>query len=377
MALLHQSEVSAAPQPLESGVDRGPLYLTATTTPTDYWNDSCSVEELSYAVARGAVGATSNPTIVLAVLKKELPAWRERILDLIAQNPTWTEVDISWQLIEEMAVKASRLLLPVFEREHGRKGRLSMQTNPTFYRNSGAITEQAMHFHGLAPNIQVKIPATKAGITAIEEATRLGVCINATVCFTTSQALAVAEAVERGLLWREKEGHDIGGMSPVCTIMVGRLDDWIKVVAKKQGIVTTPGHLDWCGIAAIKHAYSIFEQRGYRTRLLAAAYRHHMHWSELIGGDLILTIPHEWQVLFNKSDIAVRSRIQGPVDPEIVAELCRKFPDFVRAYNEDGLAGEEFDSYGATVRTLRAFIGSYYELLAFVRDFMLPDPDRN
>jgi len=41
---------------------------------------------------------------------------------------------------------------------------------------------------------------------------------------------------------------------------------------------------------------------------------------------------------------------------------------------KNGMAVEEFDGYGATVRTLRTFIGAYYELLSFVRDFMLPDP---
>ncbi|MGA3092367.1 MAG: transaldolase family protein [Terriglobales bacterium] len=360
---------------------RSPLYLTATTTPTDYWNDSCSVEELTYAIANGAVGATSNPTIVLAVVKKELPAWREHILELIARNPTWNEVEIAWKVIEDLAVKASGLLLPIFDREcrdreNGREGRLSLQTNPTFYRNASAIVEQALHFHELARNIQVKVPATKAGIAAIEEASYRGVNINATVCFTVPQAIAVAEAVERGLNRRQREGNEIVGMTPVCTIMVGRLDDWIKVLAKKNGIVITPGHMDWAGIAAIKQAYGIYCQRGYRTRLLAAAYRHHMHWSELIGGDLILTIPHEWQVMFNQSGIEIKPRMQDPVDPEIVAELCRKFPDFSRAYREDGMTVDEFDSYGATVRTLRSFIGSYHELLAFVRDFMLPDPDK-
>ena len=59
-----------------------------------------------------------------------------------------------------------------------------MQTNPTFYRNAEAIVNQAMHFDALAPNIQVKIPATKAGIAAIEEATYRGVNVNATVSFT-------------------------------------------------------------------------------------------------------------------------------------------------------------------------------------------------
>jgi transaldolase len=68
--------------------------------------------------------------------------------------------------------------------------------------------------------------------------------------------------------------------------------------------------------------------------------------------------------------------MQDAVDPQIVAELYDKFADFRRAYDEDGMTARDFDSYGATVRTLRAFIGSYYELLGFVRDFMLPDPDK-
>jgi transaldolase len=353
-----------------------PLHQTAGIGLTDYWNDSCSIEELTYAIANGAVGATSNPTIVMAVLKKEFSTWKPWILQAIAEHPSWSEVDVAWNLIEQMGVKAAKLLLPVFEREHRKKGRLSLQTNPTFYRNAAAIIEQAERFHALAPNIQVKIPASAAGIAAIEEVAYRGINVNATVCFTVPQALAVAEAVERGLQRRAAEKRDVSGRSHMCTIMVGRLDDWLKVVAKKENIIITPGHLDWAGIAAMKKAYGIFRQRGYRTRLLAAAYRHHMHWSEFIGGDIAMTIPYEWQVLFNSCDVEVKERMDNAVDPQIVQELYRKFPDFRRAYDEDGMSVAEFDRFGATARTLRTFIASYYELLAFVRDFMLPDPDK-
>ena len=352
----------------------GPLYETSLTA-TDYWNDSCSIEELTYAVERGAVGATSNPTIVTEVLGKEMHLWRERIGELIAQNPTWTEDEVTWALIEEMAVRASTLLLDVFEREHGRKGRLSIQTNPKLYRDAEALVAQAKHFAGLAPNLQVKIPATRAGVAAIEEVTAAGIPINATVCFTVAQAIAVAEAVDRGLARREAAGEDTSGMSPVCTIMVGRLDDWMGVLIKRDSVMVDPGIVHWAGIATIKHAYALFAQRGYRTRLLAAAYRHHMHWSELIGGDVVMTIPSAWQKKFNASAIEVVPRFDNPVDPEVVAELYRAFPDFRRAYDADGMTVEEFDGYGATVRTLRGFIASYQELVAIIRDFMLRNPD--
>lgn len=352
------------------------LHQTVTTTVTDYWNDSCSVEELTYAIEHGAVGATTNPTIVLGVLKKEMHLWKDRIYAIIRENPTWNEEQITWKLIEEMAVRGTELLRPVFERERHRKGRLSIQTNPQFYRDADAIVEQARHFDTLAPNIQVKIPVTKAGVRAIEEATYYGVNINATVCFCVPQALAVAEAVERGLQRREAGGMSIAEMRPVCTIMIGRLDDWLHVLEKRDGIIVTPGVVDWAGIACLKKAYGIFKQRGYRARLLAAAYRHHMHWSELIGGDVVLTIPYEWQKLFNASGVEVKERMQNPVSQEIIDTLYAKFIDFRRAYEEDGMTIEEFDTFGPTVRTLRSFIGAYHDLTGMVRDFMLPDPDK-
>src|SRR5438067_6863635 len=99
---------------------RSPLHETVATTPTDYWNDSCSIEELTYAIANGAVGATSNPTIVGEVLKKEMHLWRDRVGELIAASPTATEDEVTWLLIEEMAVKGAEVLQPVFEREGGR-----------------------------------------------------------------------------------------------------------------------------------------------------------------------------------------------------------------------------------------------------------------
>lgn len=351
-----------------------PLSRTAALG-TDYWNDSCSIEELTYAVERGAVGATSNPTIVGEVLGREMHLWRDRIAEIINEHPSFTEDDVAWQLIEEMAVRASKLLLPVFEREDGLKGRLSIQTNPKFFRDPVRVAAQALHFDTLAPNMQVKLPATRAGVQAAEEVSAAGVSINATVCFTVPQALAMAEAVERGIRRREEAGEDTSHMSPVITIMVGRLDDWMGVLVARDGLMVNPGVVHWAGIAAFKRAYGLFKERGYRARLLAAAYRHHMHWSQLIGGNIVLTIPCAWQKKFNGSDILVRPRIDDPVPQPVLDELLQKFPDFRRAYEPDGLSVDEFDSYGATIRTLRGFIGSYQDLVAVIRDFMLPNPD--
>ena len=345
------------------------------TTPTCLWNDSASIEELTYSIEHGAVGATCNPVIVLGVLKKEMPLWRGRIQALIQEMPAATEHEIAWKLVEEISARGAALLEPIFDAHRGRNGRLSIQTDPRYYRNTEAIVEQAMRFSRIARNMIVKIPVTRAGIPAIEEATYRGVSINATVCFTLPQCMAVAEAVERGLKRREQEGLDIAAMGPVCTIMVGRLDDWLKVVAEKEGIMIDPGYLEWAGVAVFKKTYRLFRERGYRLRLLSAAFRNHMHWSEFIGADAVISPPCSWQVRYNASDIEVVPRIDKPVDGRIVDALAKNFGEFRRAYTEDGLTVEEFDGFGSTRRTLRQFIVACHDLDGIIRDFLLPNPD--
>jgi transaldolase len=164
-------------------------------------------------------------------------------------------------------------------------------------------------------------------------------------------------------------------MGPVCTIMVGRLDDWLKVVMEKSGITTDPGHLEWAGVAVFKKAYSVYRDRGYRLRLLSAAFRNHMHWSEVIGGDVVVSPPCAWQKRFAASDITVAPRIDTPVAPAIVDDLYRRFADFRRAYDVDGMRVDEFDAFAPTRRTLRQFLAAGGELSSLVRDIMIPNPD--
>ncbi len=351
------------------------LHEMVSTTPTDYWNDSCALSELKYAISHGAVGATTNPSIVLYVLKKEMERWQDRIPEMIREDPAAGEVDIAWRLVEEMAKDGAALLRPVFEREKGLKGRLSAQTNPQLYRDADGMTIHARRLASIAPNMQVKLPATAAGIRAMEEATFHGVSVNVTVCFTVSQAVTCAEAIERGLERRKNAGLPTEEMAPVCTVMVGRIEDWLDVIVKRDGVVADPGAIPWAGVAVFKRAYGIFRDRGFRSRLLAAAYRHDLHLTELIGADGVLTMTYDWQVRFNASDHVVRPRIDAPVDPGALQELCDRFPDFRRAWEPDGLSIEDFDTFGPTVRTLRGFIAAYHDLQTVVRDFMLPTPD--
>ena len=354
-----------------------PLKFAADNSKTVLWNDSADPKELSEAITWGAVGATCNPVIALTALKADKDHWSKQIKNYAKAHPNATDDAIGWAMVEELSISAAKLLEPSFEKYKGRNGRLSIQTDPRNFRDPKALTDQAEYFSKLAKNIIVKIPVTTEAISAFEEATYRGVSLNATVSFSVAQTIAVAEAIERGLKRREAEGKDISQMGPVCTITVGRTDDWVKVEAEKKGISVDPGILEWAGIAAFKNAFNIYQERGYRTRLLAAAFRNHMHWSELLGGDVVISPPFAWQVRINKSGIKPDlESIYKPIEPRILEPLHEKFEEFRKAYNEKDLPISDFTNYGATVRTLRGFLQSVNDLEAFVRDNLLPNPDK-
>src|ERR1700740_3683425 len=93
---------------------KSPLHEMTQTTPTCLWNDSASIQELTYSIEHGAVGATCNPVIVLGVLKKEMHLWKDRIHGLIREMPSATEDQISWQIVREISIRSAQLLKPAF-----------------------------------------------------------------------------------------------------------------------------------------------------------------------------------------------------------------------------------------------------------------------
>ncbi|MDD7465109.1 MAG: transaldolase family protein [Actinomycetaceae bacterium] len=351
----------------------GPLLSATRQFPTVLWNDSSDVAELKQSISFGGVGATCNPQIAYTTISHHPEIWNDRIIAIADAHPDWTEGQIGWQAVMDMSVEAAKLLEPAFHATNGRDGRLSIQTDPRNYRNAKALADQAEMFHNLAPNVVVKIPATETGIQAIEEATYRGVSINVTVSFTVPQTVRSAEAIERGLERRKAEGKDVSGMSPVVTLMVGRLDDWLKYVVKRDGIFIDASALEWAGIAAMKRTYQIFKERNFTARPLVAAFRNVYHWSEFQGGDLVVSPPFAWQKIINASDYEPVARIDEPVAEHYLKELQR-IPDFRRAYEPDGMDASEFLTFGATARTLRGFLAADNDLEVLVRDLITPAP---
>jgi transaldolase len=192
------------------------------------------------------------------------------------------------------------------------------------------------------------------------------------VSFAVSQAVAVAQALERGLKRARAAGRDADAIRPYITLMIGRVDDHLKRVAEKEKIAMNSDALEWAGIAVFKNAHQIFKRRGLPGTLLAAAYRHEGHWSQIIGRDVLQTVPYVWWTKFNSSPTEPSLTLDQPLDPAKLTELRAKFPDFNRAYDENGMLPREFLTYGATTHTLSQFLGGYADLLALIRGRMLP-----
>lgn len=340
---------------------------------TQIWVDSCAQADLEYGLSLGAVGATTNPVIVSQVLQKELTEWEPAMRTLFDPSRALAEDEAAWKLIEQMGVRGSRALLPVYERSGGTCGKLSMQTNIKYYHDWEKMADQAAYFHSLAPNIQVKMPISAAGLKAFEEATYRGVSVNATVSFSVAQAVALAEAVERGLERRRDEGLDDTGITPVCTIMLGRIDDWLKKVVAQDRLTVMPEALEWAGIAVFKRAYEIFRRRGYRTRLLTAAYRNANHWYQLVGGDVSMTLTANYLRIFDSCGWELKNNMDQPVPQRWLDELMG-MKEFRRAYEEDGMTPEEFEHYGAFITCLEGFFKGYETLLQLMRPYQFGRP---
>jgi transaldolase len=107
---------------------------------------------------------------------------------------------------------------------------------------------------------------------------------------------------------------------------------------------------------------------------LVAAYRNALQWTEFVGGNLVLSPPFGWQQRFQASGIDPADRMDIPVEARIVDTMYEQLPEFRRAYDVDGLTPAEFDSFGATRRTLRQFLGADEELDQLVRDVLIPAP---
>lgn len=338
------------------------LYLKWLSSKTDsiYWHDSAIPEELEQAIENGACGMTTNPFLCGATIKSKPDFWKKYLADL--SNEISGNEKAEALICTVVRHYANRL--SSFRADGYGKGYCCAQTNPCRPGDAGYMIEQAKHYAAIAPNIVVKMPATHAGIEAIEECAALGLNVAATVSFTVPQVIAVAEAVQRGF----KRARD-NGIQPglaIAVLMVGRLDDYLRDVMQDTKASVSESDIIWAGIASIKRAYRIFNERKYECILMPAGCRGGHHISELAGAKMIMSIaPKIASQLESLGEADCIEKINEEVDPKIIDRLCT-MREFRKAYEPDGMDLDEFITFGSCNRTLDQFVNDGWNVLSSI-----------
>lgn len=346
------------------------LKMTRRYPETEFYVDSAMMDDIEYGLARGAVGVTTNPPLVAAAMRHNAGLWRTRALHARAGQPDAGVEEIAGRLHRQLVAEIAGCLLPVYEGcAGGRQGRVAAQVDPHNAHSAALMVKEAQALAALGPNIQVKLPATAAGIRAIETCTCLGISAIGTVSFTVPQAVAIARAVDRGLEQRRQEGLSTQGMAPMSVVMAGRLDGWLKEATGDKAL-PMPQAADWAGVAVIKRLHAIFQQRGYHARLLGAAFRQGMHWEQLVGGRLTMTMNRAILELVEDSALPPAGMMGRPVPGAVMEALERDYPDFDLAYREDGMTVDAFETFGAVRRTMAAFLDGAGQIRTMVGEWL-------
>lgn len=180
--------------------------------------------ELAALVAAGEVrGVTSNPSIFAKAISES----EQYTADLrrMAQAG-WDEVQSFDALALDDIRAAAGVFLPLYEKTNGQDGYVSIEVNPQLADDTGATIQEASRLWELVnrPNVMIKIPATSAGILAIEQTIAAGINVNVTLIFSLDRYNEVMEAYLSGLETRLKRGDSLDHVASVASFFVSRID---------------------------------------------------------------------------------------------------------------------------------------------------------
>jgi transaldolase len=337
-------------------------------TKTTWWNDSADPVEVQLAFERGAVGVTTNPFLSSVALFKNREKWAGEINPVLARHLGAEQQ--AEELTRLVVTPAATMYRRVFDKSNGMAGFVCAQVNPSRAGERESMMAMARRFHSWAPNIAIKLPAVSAGLDVLEDCIAEGITVAATVSFTVPQVIATAERCRAGRQRATRNGIRPGECYAV--IMIGRLDDYLREVALDNKMPVTESDIRQSGLAVTKRAHRIYQERRYESILMIAALRGSHHLTELAGAGLIMSITPAAQQWFVAEDHTREERIDKEIAPEAIDRLAR-MPEFVKAYEPDGMKPPDFISYGATQRTLCQYIESGWKLLENYTGSISPD----
>jgi transaldolase len=309
-------------------------------------------------------GATSNPTIFAKAL-----AGSDAYDGQLGEAPGEPR-SAFFDLALEDVRRAAEILRPAYDASGGRDGFVSFEVTPDLAGDTAGTIEQALAVWarlGL-PNVMIKVPATPAGVPAIEELTARGVNVNVTLLFSVKRYGEVIEAYLRGLERRVSRGEPIDRIASVASFFVSRVDTKAHAVLPERSPLR--GRV---AIANAHRAYGLYLERFQGSRWEAlrrmgarpqrplwastgtkdAAYRDVLYVERLIAPGVVNTMPEKTLRAFAHHGRVALTDMSTAED--ILAEAAREGIDL------EALAAE-LEREG-----VRAFCDSYAEVLDRIR----------
>ena len=320
-----------------------------------------------YISELSVTGLTSNPTIFDQAIKNS-SSYDGKIREGIAHGKSGDA--LFFELALEDLTRAADLFRTVYDQTNGVDGWVSLEVSPLLAYDTATTTAAAKDLHARAarPNLFIKIPGTKEGLPAIEEAIFSGVSINVTLLFSREQYLAAAEAYLKGIERRIAAGLDTN-VGSVASVFISRWD----VAANK----TVPENLrDKLGIAIAQRTYKAYRELGLRTprwkKIIAAGYNPQrlllastgtkdpkasdiLYVKALAAPDTVNTIPEKTLLAF-----ADHGEL-GAVMPEDGGDCEQVLAEFAKAGIDIDALAAQLQSDGA-----KSFVDSWNDLMSVI-----------
>jgi transaldolase len=331
-------------------------------TPTKFWINNVTREEARMAIEAGAVGCTQNPSYIWKMLThpSEGSNAKKMLKEALKESAIDNEVECILQrkLVKEIA----DIFLPLYEESHGEHGYVSIQGDPIHEEDPQVIINEGRLNREMGPNVMIKIPATKAGLEAMDVLIGENTPINATEVMGLSQALAVCRMYEQ---ISQKTGKK---PKIYYSLITGIYDEYLQKWIEKGNFKISPDILYIAGLAIAKKTYHITKAHWPEIGFIGGGVRGLHHFTEMIGADACITMNWQGQAEeLLKLNQPVVSRFFNPVPELFVDELQEKVPEFCRAYKINGLTLEEYGEYGPVEYFRHMFINAWENSLNTIK----------
>ncbi|MEM2969330.1 MAG: transaldolase family protein [Candidatus Bathyarchaeia archaeon] len=332
------------------------FYRVAEMTPTEFWINTALQEDLEYYLAQGAMGNTSNPTHIPIALSNDKNIWYPVIDGILKSNFELSNDEVASLVLQKITLRSLSMFEPLYKKSKGKYGYVAIQGNPFTNEDLELVIKEAEVFSKLGENVAVKIQSTESGIKAVEYLTSQGINTICTKGFSVAQGIAMAEAYERGL--------DKTDAAPACYVVniAGILDDYLNEKIMELGMNIDSRYIRHAGVSMNRKLYKIFKKNNYRARLMFGGSRQPYHFTDLVGGDVAITIsPSQAKPLINENPPVVK-RIDVET-PSNILNMLEEIPDFCKAYYEYELCPSEFKDFGPCVKFQKACEEGYKKTL--------------